>query len=487
MRKKDLLRTLFSRMLSAHITVTVGLLILAGVAVLAFVRADSRKVISERADSAFDAASAICREYLDGNLSGDDARTRMTYTVDSDTCIQVINSDCSYEVYFSDGKWDVPRAYMMSKERLDVLFYDLTIGHTVLNGFFGDLTDFPVRTRLGIVYRDNDPAFLILIHSDLTDVNTRTDAVALIILIVVLFAALVTIFVTFYTTNSLTKPFLQVNDIVQQYSKGDYNVRIPVSDTEEATQLALSFNAMADQLNDLEQTRRSFVANVSHELRSPLTSMKGFLEAMHDGTIEPQDFGQYIDIVLSETKRMTNMVNDLLDLARIESGKTAVNFEVFDVNELIRRTLITFEARIYERKHDVDIRFATEQCFVEADSSQISQVLRNLIDNAIKYSPEGTEIRISTYAMRREVFVSVQNFGQEIPEEDAPHIFDRFYKVEKAHTPTKQSGTGLGLSIVKKIIDQHGQRIHVKSGHEKGTIFTFTLKRALNPRNAKNQ
>ncbi|MBQ1771576.1 MAG: GHKL domain-containing protein, partial [Clostridia bacterium] len=272
------------------------------------------------------------------------------------------------------------------------------------------------------------------------------------------------------------------NDIVQQYSMGDYNARIPISGTEETIQLALSFNNMADQLEDLEATRQSFVANVSHELRSPLTSMKGFLEAMHDGTIVKEEYDQYIDIVLTETKRMASMVNDLLDLARIESGKSVLKLEVFDINELIRRILITFEARIYERKMDVEIRFAQEQFYVEADSTQISQVIRNLIDNAIKYSPENSKLRIATYAMRKEVYISIQDFGQGIPEEDVPRVFDRFYKVEKAHTPSKQSGTGLGLSIVKRIIDQHGQKITLKSARGKGSTFTFTLKRAPVPK-----
>ncbi len=210
--------------------------------------------------------------------------------------------------------------------------------------------------------------------------------------------------------------------------------------------------------------------------------MKGFLEAMQDGTIGPEEHEKYIGIVLSETRRMAGMVNDLLDLARIESGKTALKLEIFDINELIRRTLITFEARIYEHQMEVDVKFAQEQYYVEADSAQISQVLRNIIDNAIKYSPDNTKLRIATYAMRREIYVSIQDSGQGIPEEDIPHVFDRFYKVEKAHTPSKQSGTGLGLSIVKRIIDQHNQTITLKSAKGKGSTFTFTLKRAPVPK-----
>ena len=169
----------------------------------------------------------------------------------------------------------------------------------------------------------------------------------------------------------MIRPFSEINAIVQRYSKGDFNIRIPVKGTDEATQLAVSFNNMADQLRDLEATRRDFVSNVSHELRSPLTSMRGFLEAMQDGTIPRSEYDKYIDVVLSETRRMTTMVNDLLDLARIESGRTALKLEIFDINELIRRTLITFEARIYDQRMEVEVKFAQEQYFVEADSARI--------------------------------------------------------------------------------------------------------------------
>jgi signal transduction histidine kinase len=334
------------------------------------------------------------------------------------------------------------------------------------------------------VVRDGVATHVVRFHIDVTQARGALNMVYAEVMLVSLVAVLLSVIAVYYTTARLTKPFMEINDIVQKYSKGDYNVRIPISSVEEATQLAISFNNMADQLKDLEATRRSFVANVSHELRSPLTSMKGFLEAMQDGTIGPEEHEKYIGIVLSETKRMAGMVNDLLDLARIESGKTAIKLEIFDINELIRRTLITFEARIYEQHIEVDVKFAQEQYYVEADSAQISQVLRNIIDNAIKYSPDNSKLRIATYAMRREIYVSIQDSGPGIPEEDIPHVFDRFYKVEKAHTPSKQGGTGLGLSIVKRIIDQHNQTITLKSAKGKGSTFTFTLKRAPVPKRA---
>lgn len=471
-------------MLFLQIAVTVVLILLVGIAVLICVRTGEIKNISEKtaslASKAIDIEIARIRGEKDPGTASEEL---FRLAEDADTAVEIVPARGQGAVWFTEEKWQS----LIGREDTAVLWQRLSKAQAAGNSFIGHLDKtllgFDTKTRLALIVEKDVPVEFVLIRHDITSMQESLESIMLIVMLIMLFGILAAVLVTMYFSGSIVRPFRQVNDIVQQYSKGDYNVRIPISDTEEATQLALSFNAMADQLNDLENTRRSFVANVSHELRSPLTSMRGFLEAMQDGTIEPAEHDQYIDIVLSETKRMTTMVNDLLDLARIESGKTAINLEVFDINELIRRTLITFEARIYEQKMDVDIRFAQEQCFVEADPAQISQVLRNLIDNAIKYSGGATQIRLATYTLRREVFVTVQDFGQGIPEEDAPHIFDRFYKVEKAHTP-REGGTGLGLSIVKKIIDQHGQRITVKSTPGKGTAFTFTLRRAANPRTA---
>ena len=209
--------------------------------------------------------------------------------------------------------------------------------------------------------------------------------------------------------------------------------------------------------------------------------MRGFLEAMQDGTIPQEEAPKYLAIVIDENKRMTAMVNDLLDLARIESGQTVVHMGPFDINELIARTLLTFEARIDAAKIEVELDFSEEHCYVEADADQIAQVLRNLIDNAIKFTPGGGRLRLSTEPERKLVWVRVSDSGKGVAQEDIPYLFDRFYKAEKAHTPGSQSGTGLGLSIVKRIIEAHGQDISVESQPGQGTTFTFTLKRTERP------
>lgn len=389
--------------------------------------------------------------------------------------IQVIYPDATLNAY-TDEKWASLVDLPPEKTRaLDVMRRMGSEPETMERYFSG--AKFPVYTvyaRSG----EGEGEGTLLVHSDISRWNEAFRQIALWTLAICVVAAFVVLFSSYFTAKRIINPFVDMNHIVQCYSKGDFSQRIPVRGKDEASQLGRSFNDMADQLKNLEVTRQSFVTNVSHELRSPLTSMKGFLEAMMDGTIPPEEHDHYIDIVLSETRRMTAMVNDLLDLARIESGIITVNYEVFDINELIRRTLITFEARISEKRMELDVRFANEQSFVYADSNQISQVLRNLIDNAIKYSPEGRTLLVSTYALRKEVYVTIRDTGVGIPAEDVPHIFDRFYKVEKAHTPSPQVGSGLGLAIVKKIIEAHGQSITVKSARGKGTQFTFTLEKA---------
>ena len=389
--------------------------------------------------------------------------------------VQALYPDETISVY-TDEKWAPLAALPAEKTRFDdVVRRSGDVPETMERYFSG--ARFPMYT-VYVRLPQEGRAGVLLVHSDISRWNEAFRQVAVWTLAICVVAAFVVLFSSYFTAKRIINPFVDMNHIVQCYSKGDFSQRIPVQGKDEASQLGKSFNEMADQLKNLEVTRQSFVANVSHELRSPLTSMKGFLEAMMDGTIQTEEHEHYIEIVLSETRRMTAMVNDLLDLARIESGIITVNYEVFDINELIRRTLITFEARISEKQMELDVRFANEQSFVYADSNQISQVLRNLIDNAIKYSPEGRTLLVSTYALRKEVYVTIRDTGVGIPAEDVPHIFDRFYKVEKAHTPSPQVGSGLGLAIVKKIIEAHGQSITVKSARGKGTQFTFTLEKA---------
>lgn len=463
-------KTIFSRMLFLQCTIMAAILLLTGLSIGLVVRNQALQLQKET-------LLEVAREAVEAyNAPGGLQEAALQESVGSrGVMAQFITGTQTVSVY-EEEKWNALSGLSREQTRLNRIFQRAGETPDTTERYFSK-RPFPVLT-LYTAFSANGNTVLLLVHQDLSYLGQELGQIALWTIIICLLGVVVSFIASYYSAKRIINPFVDMNHTVQCYSKGDFSQRIPVTGRDEASQLGRSFNEMAEQLKDLESTRRSFVANVSHELRSPLTSMKGFLEAMVDGTIPPEEHEQYLTLVLSETKRMTGMVNDLLDLARIESGIITVNYELFDINELVRRTLITFEARISEKNMELDIRFAQEQCYVYADSNQISQVLRNLIDNAIKYSPEGRSITISTYALRKEVYVSIKDTGVGIPSEDVPHVFDRFYKVEKAHTPSPQVGSGLGLAIVKKIIEAHDQSITVKSAKGRGTQFTFTLQRA---------
>ena len=464
-------RTIFSRMMFIQCTTVTAAVLLIGVVLAVIVYAGRIGEYGTQLNRYAQNARAVIAS------GAGDTETHLQYLAeDNDLLIEHIDTHTEVTSYYADKRWEAYALQSLSDTGYrNALETADPIGSTTQRYFIR--AGFPVLTAYCTVENDAGSG-LILVTGDTTQIRSALGTMILWTVLVSAFALIGSGVVSYYAAYRVINPFIEMNHAVQCYSRGDFSTRIPVEGKDEAAQLGKSLNEMAEQLRGLEDTRRSFVANVSHELRSPLTSMKGFLEAMQDGTIPPENYPEYIEIVLNETRRMVTLVNDLLDLARIESGTIQLNFEVFDVNELIRRTLLTFEARLVENEMEMEVHFAQEQCMVYADPTQIGQVLRNLIDNAIKYSPKGRALFVSTYSMRKTVYVTVRDTGIGIPQEDVPHVFDRFYKVEKAHTPTPQMGSGLGLSIVKRIIESHGQSITVRSARGRGTQFTFTLERA---------
>ncbi|MBQ2956167.1 MAG: HAMP domain-containing histidine kinase [Clostridia bacterium] len=272
-----------------------------------------------------------------------------------------------------------------------------------------------------------------------------------------------------------SQPLKAINEAVTAFAGGDFERRVEIRGDNEMTQLGASFNKMAEEISNLDQSRRNFVANVSHELRSPMTCIQGYVQGMMDGTISDEERPKYLQTVLSETQRLTKLVGELLDLSRFESGKIPMNMTVFDVDELILSVLFKYEQKIEDKEIMVDIAFREQPCYVRADADRITQVVTNLIDNAVKFTREGGQLTVWTHAVDSLAYVTIKNEGTGIPAEDLPFIFERFYKVDKAHTSGK--GTGLGLSIVKKILEQHEQNITVSASGSM-TSFMFTLEKA---------
>ncbi|NLI19928.1 MAG: HAMP domain-containing histidine kinase [Clostridiales bacterium] len=293
-------------------------------------------------------------------------------------------------------------------------------------------------------------------------------------------AALIAAMGALLYTRSIVRPLTVITRAAEDMSRGRFGARAAVTGVNEIRQLAGAFNVMADRLAQVEENRREFVANVSHELRSPVTSIHGFVEGMLDGTIPAEETGRYLQVVSDETNRLKKLIADLLELSRMEKGVVALKPVNYDINESIRRVIIGHIGEIERRGIEVHLDFQVDPCTVRADQDRISQVIHNLVDNALKFSNDRGNLTIRTALVHDKVSVVVANDGAPILPEDRPHIFERFYKADKAHTVGKGSGTGLGLSICRSIVEQHGQTIRLLPG-ETGAAFEFTLDMGSRP------
>ncbi len=288
-------------------------------------------------------------------------------------------------------------------------------------------------------------------------------------------AAVLAALMVFFYTRRLVRPLSVMADAAGRMAQGQFDTRVEISRTApELARLADSFNAMAEKLSELENSRREFVANVSHELRSPITSIRGFVEGMEDGTIPPQEHGKYLHIVGDETKRLSKLISDLLSLSRLERQDARLQLTDFDMNEMLRRAVIRRMNDLDQKRMEVETDFRLEPCMVHADSDRMEQVVVNLLDNAIKFTPEGGRIRLTTRDAGDVAEITVWDNGQSILPEDRDKVFDRFFTADRAHTAGK--GTGLGLSICKRILEFHGQSIRLEDTAE-GAAFTFTLEK----------
>ncbi|MGE4214358.1 MAG: sensor histidine kinase [Anaerotignaceae bacterium] len=281
----------------------------------------------------------------------------------------------------------------------------------------------------------------------------------------------------YYSTKRIIMPLRDMNDAAKIIADGNFQNRIEVQSGDEVGQLAESFNNMAESLEKNENSRQKFIANISHDLRSPLTSIQGFISAITDGTIPPERQSHYLNIVLEETARLTKLANDMTDLSKVEAG--AMNLELceFDINDMIRDSLNVFETRLSAKKIRTAAVFEEEVTSVLADPNMIQRVIQNLLDNAVKFTPQDGEITIETTVKVEKVYVAIRDNGKGITRDEQKKVFERFFKADSSRGLDK-GGIGLGLSIVKEFIKAHGEKIEVKSIENMGTEFTFSLKKA---------
>lgn len=288
-------------------------------------------------------------------------------------------------------------------------------------------------------------------------------------LIVVILSALT---INYFTKKRLINPLKEINLVANKLAKGEVDKRIEIYSNDEIGELAKSFNIMAMSLEAVDTNRKKFISNVSHELRSPITSIKGFISGILDEVIPKDKENYYLKLVYDEINRLSRLVNELLDMSSMEVGKFKMSIMEVDINDLVKKCLLNLGSKINDRGVKVTATLQDEHLYVYADGDRIMQVITNILDNAIKYGGSGGIVVVSTKVKGTKVYISIYNNGPGLSEDEIDHIWERFYKSDKART--NKDSTGLGLPISRLILTQHNQDIWVQNEND-GVVFTFTL------------
>jgi signal transduction histidine kinase len=338
-----------------------------------------------------------------------------------------------------------------------------------LQGFFAS-----PQYVVGIpVIADGKPFGAVFAASSADELLTfMTDMVKMFVISGLLVLAVVSVIIYFITAR-MVEPLYSMLDATHSFSRGDFSKRVPVNGYDEVGKLSMAFNNMASTLAVTESTRRSFIANVSHELKTPMTTISGFVDGVLDGTVPEEKRDQYLAIVSTECKRLSRLVRSMLDMARLEAGELELNPVTLDISEIIRQTVFTFEHAIEEK--ELDVRgLETDRVMVLADKDLIHQVVYNLVDNAVKFVNPGGYREFLYRSEQGMTFVTIRNSGEGIEKSEAPQLFERFYKSDRSRSLDKD-GVGLGLHIVKSIVHYHKGDISVQSLQGEYTDFEFSL------------
>ena len=317
----------------------------------------------------------------------------------------------------------------------------------------------------------------VCIHYRRSDLYQQRSSLLVIIYVLFLVIHAMTGLLVIFYYRVVCRPLKQISKGAAEYAAGNLSYQIPLDSENEIGYLANTLNYMATKLNHNGEYQRKFISDVSHDFRSPLTSIKGYVEAMLDGTIPPEMQEKYLKIIAFEASRLEKITKSLLKLNDLDMKKRLMHFRKFDINETIKTTAAAFEGICTERRILLELLLSGKNLYVRADVEQIQQVLYNLLDNAIKFSYDDSSIILETTEKNDRIFVSIKDSGSGIPRSSLPKIWDRFYKSDPSRGLDRK-GTGLGLSIVQEIIHAHNQNIDVISTEGVGTEFIFTLDKA---------
>ena len=331
-----------------------------------------------------------------------------------------------------------------------------------------------IKGYVKAIYEDGEiDGYMIMVMQNESERNFNMFIIWITVIIEIIISAIV---IKIVTKQIIIRPIDDINNVAKRLAKGEVEKRVVVNCNNEIGELAESFNMMAESLEKSDTKRREFISNVSHELRSPITSIKGFIGGILDGVIPRDRENYYLKIVYDEIDRLARLVNDLLDMSALESGKFNLAITEFDINQVISLCILNLEHKIQEKGLNVKATFHNNRAYVLGDRDRIIQVVTNIIENSIKYSNDDGEIKIDVYSKGEKIYVDIFNSGECIEEKELNKIWDRFYKSDKSRT--NKLSTGLGLPIVRSILSQHNEDIWVKNIEGKGVSFIFTLKKS---------
>lgn len=419
-------------------------------------------------------ASEYRESYLESSISLDDLQTHFAsmsdylnleiWIVDSKGRLLIDSSDASVSQNATRQEYTAIPGFNIS---------DFGNNYYQTGDFYGQFSE-EYLTVFSPVTNNYQTLGYVLLHKPLSAITAQADSLMDITFFTVALLFVCTFFILVIYVFIIYIPLRRITTAARQYSTGDFSKRINVHSRDEIGYLASTLNYMANELDTREEDQRKFISNVSHDFRSPLTSIKGYLEAILDGTVPGEMQEKYLRIILFETERLNKLTQSLLDLNRFGGHGIMLDMTDFDVNNVIKTTIMTFEGACHRKGLSFDLVLTGQKLFVYGDVTKIQQVLYNLIDNAVKFSYNGTAIKIETHIKNEKVLISVKDSGIGIPGDCTGKIWERFYKTDLSRGKDKR-GTGLGLSIVKEIIQAHNEHINVISTEGVGSEFIFTL------------
>ncbi len=430
----------------------------------------------QQADSLYREATLIANTYASGLYN-------------NEVSLEVVKSQLdALDTYLSATLWIINpsgRLILDSSAPLDVeneimienFDPTVTAGSYYTIGNFFNTFDEDMLSVFAPITSDYKVKGYVVIHSSISGILKETDNLLTISYIMLVILFLLSLIILIFFTEIVYIPLRKITEATEQYASGNMHYEFSVESEDEMGYLAATLSYMASEIARSEDDQKKFVANVSHDFRSPLTSIKGYLEAMIDGTIPPEMHERYLTILLNETERLRKLTNSLLTLNNLNTKGIMLNKVDFDINRTIRNVAASFEGTCRAKTIAIELVLTGDEMYVVADMDKIQQVLYNLLDNAIKFSHHDSVIKIETTEKHNKVFVSVKDSGIGIPKDDLKLIWDRFYKSDLSRGKDKK-GTGLGLSITKEIIRSHEENINVISTEGVGTEFIFSLSKS---------